>query len=186
MRRLLFTLIPLIGLAALAATATAATVYKWVDENGVVHYSDQPHADAQKVQVEAAQTYKSAEAATAAVPAGTPAPQLNAPPSYQGCAIAQPTEDQVFLNADSLTIIVRTDPTLHPGDKVYLTMDGQPLNQGAATGAQYVLSPVDRGTHTIQAVVRNSDGGLMCQTPGVTFNVRQPSVLAPANPQRPH
>ena len=108
-----------------------------------------------------------------------------APPAYQGCAIAQPASDQVFLNVDSLTIIVRTDPTLHPGDKVYLTMDGQPLNNGAATGAQFVLSPVDRGTHTLQAVVRSSDGGLMCQTPGVTFNVRQPSVLAPANPQRP-
>jgi hypothetical protein len=185
MRRLLFTLIPLIGLAALAATATAATVYKWVDENGVVHYSDQPHADAKKVQVEAAQTYKSAEATAVAVPAGTSTPAASAP-TYQGCAIAQPTADQMLLNADSLTIIVRTDPTLYPGDKVYLSMDGQPLNNGAATGAQYVLSPVDRGTHTLQAVVRNSDGGLMCQTPGVTFNARQPSVLAPANPQRPH
>ena len=186
MRRLLFTLISLTVSLAMAATAVAATVYKWVDENGVVHYSDQPHADAQKVQVQAPQTYKSAEAATGAAPAGMPAPPpLSGPPSYQGCAIAQPTDDQVLLNVDALTIIVRTDPSLHPGDKVYLMMDGQPLNKGAATGPQYVLAPVDRGTHTLQAVVRSSDGGLRCQTPGVTFNVRQSSVLAPANPLRP-
>jgi len=37
--------------------ALAATVYKWVDENGVTHYSDQPHPGAQKVTVAAPQTY---------------------------------------------------------------------------------------------------------------------------------
>jgi hypothetical protein len=190
MRRALFTLIPLAGLLAASVAvsiATAATVYKWVDENGVVHYSDQPHADAQKVQVEGAQTYKATEAATAAAAPGMPRPpDVAAPPSYQGCALARPTQDQVLLNIDSLTIIVRTDPALHPGDQVYLMMDGQPLNRGAPTGAQFVLTPVDRGAHTLQAVVRNSEGGLQCQTPSVTFHVRQPSVLAPQNPRRPH
>ena len=34
---------------SLACTAAvAATVYKWVDENGVVHFSDQPHENAEK------------------------------------------------------------------------------------------------------------------------------------------
>jgi hypothetical protein len=41
---------------------------------------------------------------------------------------------------------------------------------------------VDRGTHTLQALVRDSDGGLMCQTPGVTYHAHQPSVLNPAKP----
>lgn len=184
MRRSLFTLISLAGLLSPALLA-GATVYKWVDENGVVHYSDQPHADAQKVQVPGAQTYKATEAAPAAPPGMPQPPAVASPPAYAGCAIAQPTEDQVLLGIDSLTIIVRTDPALHPGDKVYLTMDGQPLNGGAPTGSQYLLTPVDRGTHVLQAVVRNSDGGLQCQTPGITFNVRQPSVLAPQNPLRP-
>ena len=40
MRTILFTLISLGCMAALAGP-----VYKWVDENGVVHYSDQPHPD---------------------------------------------------------------------------------------------------------------------------------------------
>jgi hypothetical protein len=61
-------------------------------------------------------------------------------------------------------------------------LDGQPLNGGAATGSQFTLTPVDRGTHTLQAVVRDSDGGVRCQTPGVTYNVQQPSLLNPANP----
>ena len=176
MRRHLFTLMSLV-----CSLALAATVYKWVDEHGVVHYSDQPHPNAQKIGVQPAQTYKAGD--MPATPGGPPAPPDSAsPPPYQGCAIAQPADDQTFTNIEALTVVVRTDPVLRPGDQIFLTLDGQPLNGGAATRNPFTLSPVDRGTHTLQAVVRNSDGGLMCQTPGVTYNVHQPSVLNPANP----
>jgi Domain of unknown function (DUF4124) len=178
MPRRLFTLISL-----LASLAVAGTVYKWVDENGVVHYSDQPHPEAKKVDVPAAQTYKGA-ASVPAMPAGPPAPPASAQPAsaYQGCAISQPTNDQTFTNVDSLSIVVRTDPGLRAGDQVFLTLDGQPLNGGKPTGSQFTLSPVDRGTHSVQAVVRNSEGGVLCQSQGVTFNVHQPSIQNPANP----
>jgi hypothetical protein len=174
MRRRLLTLTSLV-----CSLAMAATVYKWVDEKGVVHYSDQPHPNAQKMNVQAAQTYKETPAAPGAPPAPAAAEQ---PAPYQGCAIAQPADDQTFSNAEALTIVVRTDPAPRPGDQIFLMLDGQPLNGGAATGSPFTLSPVERGTHTLQAVVRNSDGGLMCQTPGVTYHVQQPSVLNPASP----
>ncbi|HEX4648857.1 MAG TPA: DUF4124 domain-containing protein [Steroidobacteraceae bacterium] len=176
MRRRLLILVALI-----CPLAAAATVYKWVDENGVVHYSDQPHPNAEKLQVGSAQTYK-ADTSYAA-PSGPAAPPPPAQPStYQGCAIAQPANDQTFNNLDSLAIVVRTDPALRAGDQVFLTLDGQPLNGGKATGPQFTVSPVDRGTHVLQATVRDSEGGLMCQSPGVTFNVLQASILNPANP----
>jgi hypothetical protein len=176
MRRHLFTLTSLV-----CSLALAATVYKWVDENGIVHYSDQPHPNAQKVGVQPAQTYKASD--IPAAPGGpTAPPAAAAPPPYRGCAIAQPTDDQTFTSVDSLSIIVRTDPALRSGDQIFLLLDGQPLNGGAATGSQFTLTPVDRGTHTLQAVVRDSDGGVRCQTPGVTYNVQQPSLLNPANP----
>src|SRR3979490_2925401 len=66
MRRRLFTLTSLV-----CSLAVAATVYKWVDEKGVVHYSDQPHPNAQKMNVQAAQNYK---ATAIAAPAGAPWP----------------------------------------------------------------------------------------------------------------
>ena len=177
MRRQLLILLWLVG-----PLAAGATVYKWVDEHGVVHYSDQPHPNAQKVEVQPAQTYKADQ--SYAAPAGPSAPPPSSEPAstYQGCAIAQPSDDQTFNNIDSLSIVVRTDPVLRSGDQVFLTLDGQPLNGGKATGSQFTLSPVDRGTHVVQAIVRNSEGGVMCQSPGVTFNVHQASILNPANP----
>ncbi len=116
MRRRLFTLMSLV-----CSLAVAATVYKWVDEHGVVHYSDQPHPNAQKVDVQAAQTYKAGD--MPATPGGPPAPPASArPPPYQGCAIAHPADDQTLTNVDSLTVIVRTDPALRPGDQIFLML----------------------------------------------------------------
>jgi hypothetical protein len=181
MRGFLFTLISMVLVGGAAA---AGTVYKWVDENGVVHYSDQPHPDAQKVKVPDAQTYKALPVGGAN---GAPAP---ASVPYQGCAVVQPASDANLANIESVTVVVQTDPPLRPGDQVFVTFDGQPLNGRSATGPTYTISPVERGAHTLQAVVRDSTGAVLCQTPGVTFNVQQNSVLNPNNPNnrvpKPH
>ena len=174
MRALTFTLLSLVCSAALAAT-----VYKWVDENGVVHYSDQPHPNAEKLQVHAAQSYKPSALDTAAAGGGGGGASPAAPAPYRGCAIVQPQDGQAFANIDSLTLVVQTDPQLHQGDKVFVTVDGQALNGGNPTGSQFVISPIDRGTHTAQALVKDASGGVQCQTPPVTFHVQQNSILNP-------
>ncbi len=165
-------------MSLICSLALAATVYRWVDENGVVHYSDQPHPNAEKLQVHGAQTYKPSALDTAPGGGGGPASSA-APAPYHGCAIVQPQDGQAFANIDSLTVVVQTDPVLHQGDKVYVTVDGQALNGGAPTGPQFVLSPVDRGTHTAQAQVKDAGGAVQCQTPPVTFEVHQNSILNP-------
>ena len=179
MRRLLFTLLLLA-----APLALAATVYKWVDENGVVHYSDQPHPNAEKVHVKEPQTYRESNP-LAAPAAPSPDGGGGGGPTYRGCAIAQPADGEDFANPDSLVVVVRTDPSLRPGDQVFVTLDGQALNEGRPTGAQFTIAPVERGTHVLQATVRDSGGSLLCQTSGVSYSVHQPSVLNPANPVRP-
>jgi hypothetical protein len=176
MRTLAFTLLLLVGSVALAAT-----VYRWVDEDGVVHYSDQPHPNAEKLQVHAAQSYKPSALDTPAAGGGGGGAAAAAQAPYRGCAIVQPQDGQNFANIDSLTVVVQTDPVLHPGDKVFVVVDGQALNGGKPTGPQFVLSPVDRGTHTAQAQVKDSSGAVQCQTPPVTFDVHQNSIQNPNN-----
>jgi hypothetical protein len=178
MRALLFTLIWL-G----CSVALAATVYRWVDENGVVHYSDQPHANAEKVQVSTPQTYKAGPAAPAPPPQDQAATQQT---GYQSCTIGQPYDGEDFANLPSLGITVHTEPGLRAGDQVFLMLDGGLINGGSPTGTQFSLNPVERGEHTLQALIRDASGALACQSPPVTFNVHQASLANPANPVRPH
>jgi hypothetical protein len=164
-------------IALACASAFAATVYKWVDEKGVVHYSDQPHPNAQEVDVKSAQTYQS----TGVTPSRGPAnEQLTA--SYRLCAVSRPENDEVFLNTDTVVAKVRLDPQLRPGDRIAITLDGKAVQTAASTDATL---KVERGSHSLTAVVEGSDGKAVCTTPSVTFHVRQPSKLAPNRANRP-
>src|ERR1700722_14919056 len=116
MRTLLFTL-----MSFACSLALAATVYKWVDENGTVHYSDQPHANAQKVEVQAAQTYPAtATPSQAAAAANANSGNDATDKSYRGCAIVNPQDGTQVANVDTLGVSVRTDPGLHAGDQIFI------------------------------------------------------------------
>jgi hypothetical protein len=181
MRTILFTL-----MCFACALAVAATVYKWVDENGVIHYSDQPHENAEKVQLKAPQTYSAAKGPPSAPATRAPQPSKPAAPAYQSCSISEPTNDQVFMNTSSVNAGVTVLPTIRPGDTAVVTLDGQRVPGVPASGGQFTISPVDRGTHSIQVVIQDAQGNPVCQSPSVTFHVHQPSLQAPQQPIHPH
>jgi hypothetical protein len=179
MRRILFTLMLLACSAALATT-----VYKWVDENGVIHYSDQPHPNAEKLQVQGVQTYPASSAATR----GPLESGLSSAPSgnlYKGCVIAQPVDQQNLSNAQSIFVRVASDPMPRAEDRVFITIDGQGVNGGAPTGLSFNVSSIDRGEHTVSAQIRGPGDEVLCRTPPVTFYVQQRNLLSPPPPGQP-
>ena len=46
--------------------------------------------------------------------------------------------------------------------------------------------PVYRGQHSVQAVIEDNTGQIVCETSTVTFFVHQPSIQNPHNPVHPH
>jgi len=183
MRPIRFTLIciGLLSAAALADNGGTTTVYRWVDPQGVVHYSDQPHPNAQKLEVRGAQTFSAPP-----VPAtsSATASQQTQPPAtpYQGCAITQPTDQQMLMNVYQATAVVQASPPLPSGDEVRLFVDGKQI-QGSGNSFTF---PVFRGQHSVQAVIEDTTGQIVCETSSVTFFVHQPSVQNPHNPVHPH
>lgn len=177
MRGTLFTL----TLFACSVAFAATTVYKWVDENGVTHYSDQPHENAAKVEVREPTTYSSKTGPASAVArASQGEPEASAPQgAYQSCAVSQPTADQVFLSTYSVTVVVSTSPSLRPGDRVVVTLDGRPLTDRAGPSTSISINPIDRGTHSVEATIQDSNGQTVCSTASTTFHVRQASLLSP-------
>jgi Domain of unknown function (DUF4124) len=180
MRIILFTLMSLV-----CTVSIAATVYKWVDEDGVTHYSDQPHENAQKVELAAPQTYPAPRGATRPAPSGSAAAPPPPPAPYQSCAVVEPQNDQNLPNASSVSTSVQVEPRPRAGDQVYLFLDGQRVPGFPPLGGPYTISPVDRGTHSLRAVVQDSNGNVVCQSANVTFSVTQPSVLSPVSPVHP-
>jgi hypothetical protein len=175
----------LLALAALAAASTclAQTMYRWVDAQGVVHYSDTPQPGAQAIPVPSAQTYR-APPVPAAPPATASTPA--APIVYQSCAITQPAADTDLFAPEALNISVQVVPNLRPGDQLNVTFDGARLPSSATGAMNFELSAPERGTHTINAIVRSADGQTLCSAPAVNFNVQRPSLNSPQSPAKGH
>jgi hypothetical protein len=174
MRLLLFTL-----MSVASAVALSATVYKWVDENGVTHYSDQPHENAEKVQIKQPQTYSAGPIPGAQA---SSAPASRQADNTYTCTVTQPTTDQTFPNTTSVTVAATFSPQPHSGDQSFLLLDGARIPSFPQGGGSLTIDPIDRGQHSLQAVVQDSSGKMLCQSTSVSFTVLQPSLLNPANP----
>jgi hypothetical protein len=181
--------LPLLILLGVCTSAAAATVYKWVDDNGVVHFSDQPNPKAQKLEIAGAQTYGApASAAPAAAASAAPAP-VAAPPV---CVIDTPSAGQVFLDTSSITGHVTLAHAGPEGSQTTLRMDGVDISALLGAGGSFALSDVERGEHTLTLQVTSDHGDVTCQGTAVTFSIRQRSAaggntvpMAPSAPGAP-
>jgi hypothetical protein len=161
-------------LLIMSASASSATVYKWVDDNGVTHFSDQPNPKAQKLEITGAQTYDS-QSATVAAPPRTAAPGAGAAPV---CVIDSPGTGQVYLDTFSITGHVTLSPA--GSGQAMLRMDGMDVSGLLAPSGSFTLSQVDRGDHTLTLQVNDSRGSILCQAAPVSFSVRQRTADAGA------
>jgi hypothetical protein len=196
MRHIRFTLIrpatarpivvALASLGLLSATALAdnggrTTVYRWVDAQGIVHYSDQPHPNAQKMEISGAQTFSALPLPQSSTNSAAPVQTQPSAPAYDSCSISQPADQQMLMNVNQTTAVVQTSPQLRPGDQVHLFIDGKQI---PGSGISFSF-PVVRGQHSAQAVIEDNSGTIVCETSTVTFFVHQPSVENPHNPVHP-
>lgn len=181
MRRHALTII--LGLLVLAPALASTTVYRWVDEQGVVHFSDQPHPGAQKMHVEDAPTFPAPPMPQRA--SGGSAPSEGGAPTAS-CSIESPSDQQMLMNQWDVSGSIRMPPQLDSGDRVVLMLDGKVLTGAADLSGAFHISQIDRGEHTLAAQVQGPDGQVICQTPQISFFVHQPSIQNPVNPVRPH
>ena len=76
------------------------------------------------------------------------------------------------------------DPPPSGDNQIFVMLDGRVVTGQPTDSLQFTLN-VERGEHSVAVVMRDGSGKVVCQSAGVTFFVRQPSVLAPTNPNNP-
>jgi hypothetical protein len=163
-------------LSACAVASAGTTVYTWVDAQGVTHYSDQPHAGATKLKVGDAPTYSAPRTASVSEPtAASGEPKAD-------CAIESPSDQQMLMNAWSVSGHIRMPQQLTPDDRVVLLLDGAVLADAADLSGNFNIAQIDRGQHTLGAQVLTPTGQVLCQAPSITFFVHQPTTLSPQSP----
>ena len=166
-----------LAIGLLAASAVVADVaYRWVDENGVAHYSDRPRDGAELVELPAANTtsvrsYEQAPSEAAAASSDVGA----APVRYEAFTVAAPGAEETLWNIEGvLSVSLALKPGLKPGHMVRVYFDNR--EPQVMRGMSFTIQEVHRGVHTIQAEVIDDTGTLIIRTKHNRFYVQQNTV----------
>jgi hypothetical protein len=75
---------------------------------------------------------------------------------------------------------IRTEPELADGHRLYLYLDGKLLT-GEENSLEYKLGPpLERGVHSLSALILDARGKEVIRSKPRVFNVQQPTVIPPA------
>ncbi len=150
-----------------------AEIYKSTDRDGNVTYTDIPPE-------QYAEELELPEINITHPPPVSVEPKSQKPQSklgqnkYHSLDIVQPSNDEVIRdNAGNIVLAVRLSPRLfsNRGDKLYIEMDGNVVNDGV--GNSVSIRNVDRGTHTVSAYVMNENGTRLKSAQNVIFHLKR-------------
>lgn len=171
--------------AAQTSSSQTTKTYRWVDEQGVTHYSDSPRPGA-KDPSQDEYLINTPNVVNTRVPATTtrrssPAEETadDEPPAtgYQDLRIVAPADGDTLWNiAGSLNVGVQTTPALRDGDGVVIWLDGKQMTPQPIRSTSFTVSEVYRGEHVLMAAIRSANGVDMINSPAIRFVVQQSTV----------
>lgn len=165
----------LLVLALLAASAALAQeAYRWVDEDGIVHYSDRPREGAERILLPAPNVASTRRVARPAAASRNDGAEEAPAVRYDSIQIVSPVAEETLWNIEGvLSVSVALTPALQPGHQVraYLNGEIQPVS-----GTSFQLQEVWRGSHNLQVEVVDETGKLMIRSQPSRVFVQQNTV----------
>lgn len=151
-----------------------AQVYKWIDNQGIVHFSDTPHTGAQPLQLNAVQ--QSTPPALSSKTNTVSTKSLTNQHQYQEINISQPlNESTIRNNQGSFLVAVELVPKLMSGDVFQLLLDGKAYGD-EQTEVVFEVDGINRGAHTLQVQVLNAQGLVLITSTKITLFMHRPRI----------
>ena len=156
--------------------AHAGKIVKYTLSNGQVIYSDTPPPEAasgEEVTVEPLQSFT----LPPAPPLDNSTATEDAPPpvGYEEFKVTSPENDATIRdNGGNVRVSLSLTPGLQSGHSIEILMDGQAIGSGNSTSL--TLTDVDRGTHTVRATVKDTEGKEVARSNSVIFHLKRGGV----------
>ncbi len=165
----------------LLAPWAAAEVYKSVDKNGRVIYTDNPKDEnAKKVELREINTVPGAQP----LPQSTSVDSFNSQPAaitYDISIISPRNDVSIPVGQRDLAIAITIQPALEPGHLLVYFMNGELLEE--TTMNNIIVKDVPRGTHTLVVEAIDADGQSLGTSAPVIVNVIRPNIRNNALPK---
>ncbi|MCD9459308.1 DUF4124 domain-containing protein [Marinibactrum halimedae] len=162
-----------LGLGICTNLIAQPPIYKTVDENGNITYSDNPpDKDSKPYQLPSINSQPAHS--TEGFPKAREKTTTQATENYY-ISIASPADDQAIPPGQlSVSIVGSIEPAPKEALTFELVVDGSVALTGSSP--TFVLSPLLRGTHIASIRAIDKDGNLVTASNNITFHVIRPNV----------
>lgn len=174
-----FSLILMVSTIAIAASAVSADVYKVVDENGNVTYTDRQPPDGsgpvKLAPISVIETPVYEKPAKAETEEGSEISLRDLRRNYADFAIVAPRqEESVWHPQEAMTIAWNTRYQLQDGMQVTIYVDGR--QQSKTTNQSIEVEQLERGEHKVEAQLTDAKNRRIATAEPVIFFVRRPGL----------
>ena len=165
------------------ATGLSAAVYKSVDAEGNVVYTDEPAGNGKPIDLPPLSTIPPPKY-TPSQPSAEPQGSTS---GYTKLSIVAPSQEETLRdNTGAVPVSAGLEPALNvaAGHRFQYYLDGQ--TQGDPTASnQIVIANVDRGAHNVAVAVVDGEGKEVMRSNPVPFHLHRQSVNFPRGPGAP-
>lgn len=162
------------------------TIYKTITEDGTIIFSDTPPSDksSEKVElnpinVQPAVKLPPPKRKRSSNTAKTPKHPFLGPVNF---AIVSPANGATIPPGQrSIVLQVAIDPMPPYGHTFFIMVDGQRWDT-LSSSTHIDISALERGSHSIQAILLNSQGQLLARSQIIQLYVKRPGINSPAAP----
>lgn len=173
--------LPLIGLISslLCSSLASAEIYKTVDKDGRITFSDTPppHTNAEPIELKSLNTTPPPVEMSTQFPSAQPDYDNH---TYQIQLTAPINGATLMPNERSIVISANVTPNLQDGDMVAFKLDGQVMAKTNET--VYTLVEPPRGEHSVSVAIIDGDGNEIAQSDAASFVVMRPLIKKSAPP----
>ncbi len=168
----------------ITASELTAQVYKVVDKDGNVTFTDKPPPDGSKpmelppLSVIEAPSFDAAPSAATSDPlveVEEEVPLRTLRRDYEGFSIVSPLQEESLWGPDGPISVAWNSPSaLQEGMQVTVYLNGK--KQTTTTQQMVVVAGLPRGEHIITAEIKDSKNRIVATAAPITFYVRQPGL----------
>jgi hypothetical protein len=159
---------------AISSVVVAETIYSWTDTKGIVHYGDSPPESAKVRVVDLPELTIIKDYGKLYQPVLTAEERgiidKNNKAHYTQFSILAPKDKQAIrANDGDVTVILSLKPKLLPEHQLSIFLDDKPIAKGGLWMIN--LTNLNRGEHTVYAIINDKDGKQVVQSKKVVFTV---------------
>jgi len=145
-------------------------IYKKTNDKGVVEFTDVPGKNTKPIRVPPMNTYKQKKL-----------PSIKSKPlpaevkaAYNEFSITSPLHDKVMRdNSGKIVVKLKISPSLNSEHKILVSIDGNSKTAIKGSSSSVTFSNIDRGTHTVQASIVDSQDQVIMESGAITFHLQR-------------